>query len=225
MIASIGVSFMIRVLLTDTYSQGFSQHVIQILGQPRLYDLHTVIIVLGVLFVIILDLLITKTKLGKAMRAMADNPDLAQTSGISKVLIIAMVWIIGAGLAGMGGVLRFLANMTLFPDRGFLLLLPTFAVVILGGIGSYRGAIVAGYIVGFAENVGAFLVSTLRITSFEQLRLEIPIIFGDFSIKMFKIEPSLLGELYQIAIGFIILVIVLIIKPTGIFGEELAKER
>ncbi len=225
MIASIGVSFMIRVLLTDTYSQGFSQHVIQIIGQPRLYDLHTVIIVLGVLFVIILDLLITKTKLGKGMRAMADNPDLAQTSGISKVKVIALVWIIGAGLAGMGGVLRFLANMTLFPDRGFLLLLPTFAVVILGGIGSYRGAIVAGYIVGFAENVGAFLVSTLRITSFEQLRLEIPIILGDLSIEIFKIEPSLLGELYQVAIGFVILVIVLIIKPTGIFGEELAKER
>ncbi len=225
MIASIGVSFIIRVLLTDAFSQSFSQHSLQILGQPTLYDLHVLVIIIGIIFVIMIDLLITRTKLGKAMRAMADNPDLAQASGISKGLIIALVWVIGAGLAGMGGVLRFLANMTLFPDRGFLLLLPTFAVVILGGIGSYRGSIVAGYIIGFAEVFGAFLISTMRTTTFGQIRLEIPIILGDLSSHVFNVEPSLLGELYQVAIGFMILVMVLLIKPTGIYGEDLAKDR
>ncbi|PWI47457.1 hypothetical protein CEE45_11625 [Candidatus Heimdallarchaeota archaeon B3_Heim] len=223
MIASIGVSFVIRVILTDTYTNLSKS--LQIVGQPRLYDLHVVIIVLGLVFVIFLDLLITRTKLGKAIRAMADNPNLAQTSGISKGYVVAIVWILGAGFAGMGGVLRFLANTPFYPDKGFLLLLPIFAVVILGGIGSYRGAIVAAYIIGFAESFGAFLISSLRDTTFEQLRMEIPIILGDLSIQTFKIEPSLAGELYQNAIGFIILICVLLIKPTGIFGEDLAKDR
>ena len=223
MIASIGVSFVIRVILTDTYTN--LPKSLQIIGQPRLYDLHVVIIVFGLMFVILLDLLITRTKLGKAMRAMADNPNLAQTSGISKGRMIIITWILGAGFAGMGGVLRFLANTSFYPDKGFLLLLPIFAVVILGGIGSYRGAIVAAYIVGFAENFGGFLISSLRDTTFGQLKVEIPVLFGDLSIQTFIIEPSLLGELYQNAIGFMILILVLLIKPTGIFGEDLAKDR
>ena len=106
-----------------------------------------------------------------------------------------------------------------------MLLLPIFAVVILGGIGSYRGAIVAAYIIGFAESFGAFLIETLRDTTFGQLRMEIPVIFGDLSFQTFIIEPSLLGELYQNAIGFVILILVLLIKHTGIFGENLAKDR
>ncbi len=55
--------------------------------------------------------------------------------------------------------------------------------------------------------------------------MEIPVIFGDLSIQTFNIVPSLLGELYQNAIGFVILILVLLIKPTGIFGEDLAKDR
>ena len=223
MIASIGVSFVIRVILTDTYTN--LPKSLQIIGQPRLYDIHVVVIVLGLVFVILLDLLITRTKLGKDMRGMADNPNLAQTSGISKRNMIIIVWILGAGFAGMGGVLRFLANTAFYPDKGFLLLLPIFAVVILGGIGSYRGAIVAAYIVGFAENFGGFLISSLRDTTFGQLSMEIPLLFGDLSIQTFIIEPSLLGELYKNAIGFVILILVLLIKPTGIFGENLAKDR
>ena len=73
--------------------------------------------------------------------------------------------------------------------------------------------------------LGAFLISTMRTTTFGQIRLELPIVLGDLSVEIFKVEPSLLGELYQVAIGFMILVMVLLIKPTGIFGEDLAKDR
>jgi branched-subunit amino acid ABC-type transport system permease component len=222
MIASIGVSFIIRSLLSNTY--GTIQRVLRIEGQPRLNEIKIIVIVCALLFAIILDLVITRTKLGKAMRAMADNPDLAQASGISKGSIIAIVWIIGAGFAGMGGALKFLANTPLTPTKGFLLLLPTFAVIILGGIGSYRGTIVAAYILGIAENFGTFLLTQLRVGTFNQIVLEIPILLGNLKLAVFRIEPSFKGE-YQIAIGFLILVMVLLIKPSGLFGEETAKDR
>ncbi len=222
MIASIGVSFIIRALLSNTY--GTIQRVLRIENQPRLNEIKIIVIILALFFAVVLDLIIRKTKLGKAMRAMADNPDLAQASGISKGTIIAIVWIIGAGFAGMGGALKFLANTPLTPTKGFLLLLPTFAVIILGGIGSYRGTIIAAYIVGLAENFGSFLLTQLRTGTFNQIFLEIPILLGNLRTATFRIEPSFKAE-YQIAIGFLILVMVLLIKPSGLFGEESAKDR
>ena len=74
------------------------------------------------------------------------------------------------------------------------------------------------------ENFGAFLITQLRVGTFDQIVLEVPILLGNLQVAMFRIEPSFKAE-YQISIGFLILVMVLLIKPSGLFGEEYTKDR
>ena len=100
--------------------------------------------------------LLFRTKLGKAMRAMSDNPDLAQVSGISTDRIVVWTWLIAGGLVAVAGVLLAL-QAQLKPELGFLLLLPLFAAVILGGIGSPQGAFAGGMIVGISQEVAVTL--------------------------------------------------------------------
>ena len=97
--------------------------------------------------------LLQYTKLGKAMRAMADNRDLALITGIPTERVILATWIIGAGLTGVAGYLIVLEQETLNFNTGWFLLLLIFAAVILGGIGSIYGAIAGGLIIGIADNV------------------------------------------------------------------------
>ena len=135
-----------------------------------------------------LHLLLTYTTLGKAMRATADNPVLAQAAGIHTERIILVTWFVGAGVAAFGGFLR-AADTELVPVLGFRLLLLIFAVVILGGIGSFYGAVIAAYIIGLAENIGIMLFVMINVST-----------------------------VYRQAMGFIVLIIVLLIKPTGLLG-------
>lgn len=116
--------------------------------------------VLGLVVVLALltYLLLAKTKVGKAMRASADNPDLAQVRGINTERIIGWTWMIGGGLAAAGGVMYGLASQ-LRPDMGFTLLLPIFAAVILGSIGSAFGALVGAIVIGIAMQVTSAFMS------------------------------------------------------------------
>jgi branched-chain amino acid transport system permease protein len=101
-------------------------------------------------------LLLFRTKLGKAMRAMSDNPDLAEVSGINTDQIIRWIWLIGGGLVAIAGVMLAL-QAQLKPELGFVLLLPLFAATILGGIGSPQGAFAGGMIVGITQEVAVSL--------------------------------------------------------------------
>lgn len=102
-----------------------------------------------------LFLLLTRTKLGKAMRATADNADLAKVRGINTEHVIAWTWVIGGGFAAAGGVLFGLASQ-LRPSMGFIsLLVPVFAATILGGIGNARGALVGSLVIGIAWQLTA----------------------------------------------------------------------
>ncbi len=97
-------------------------------------------------------LILFRTKLGKAMRAMADNPDLALVSGINTDQIVRWTWIVGGALVAIAGGLLALQSQ-LKPELGFVLLLPLFAATILGGIGSPHGAFVGGMVVGISQEV------------------------------------------------------------------------
>jgi len=101
-------------------------------------------------------LLLFRTKLGKAMRATADNPDLALVSGIGTDRVIMWTWVIGGALVGVAGVMLAL-QAQLKPELGFVLLLPLFASTILGGIGSPQGALVGAMVVGVTEEVAVTL--------------------------------------------------------------------
>lgn len=97
-------------------------------------------------------LLLFQTRLGKAMRAMADNADLARVSGINTDRVVTWTWVASGGLVAVAGVLLAL-QAQLNPELGFVLLLPLFASAILGGLGNPQGALVGGMIVGITQEV------------------------------------------------------------------------
>ena len=114
------------------------------------------IFILGLAFVlvILIYLLLERTRMGKAMRATADNPELAQVRGIDTERVIAQTWMLGGALAAAGGAMYGLSSQ-LRPEMGFFLLLPMFAAVIMGGIGNPYGALLGALIIGIATQVSA----------------------------------------------------------------------
>jgi branched-chain amino acid transport system permease protein/neutral amino acid transport system permease protein len=119
---------------------------------------HLIIVGGTILLVVALHLFLQKTKVGKAMRAMSDNADLAQVTGIRVNSIIIWTWIIGGGLAAAAGI--FLGMDTrLHPVMGWRILLPVFAAAILGGIGRPYGAIIGGLVIGLAQEYSTTVIS------------------------------------------------------------------
>ena len=96
---------------------------------------------------------LSRTKMGKAMRATADNPDLALVSGISTQRVIRWTWVMGAALAATAGVLLAVFQANIIPIMGWKFLIPLFAAVILGGIGSPYGALAGAFIIGVTMEV------------------------------------------------------------------------
>ena len=165
MVISIGVGLFVRYVFLFQF-QGFPRGYREWAGQtswdlgplrivPR--DFWTIVISLVVLLGV--ALFIQMTRMGKAMRAVSDNRDLAESSGIDVDRVINFVWASGAGLAALGGILHGLAQQVTW-QMGFQLLLLMFAGVVLGGLGSAYGALVGSLVVGVAVEV-----STLWIPS------------------------------------------------------------
>jgi branched-chain amino acid transport system permease protein len=161
LITSIGVAFAIRFLIQFVFGPSrrgltatqpsltvpFVDGTIQLRAHDITLAVIAVALMLGV------HLLLQRTKLGKAMRAMADNEDLARITGIPTEQVVRATWIIGSGLTGVGGYMFFLWKGTMGYFDGWLLLLLIFAAVILGGIGSIYGAILGGLIIGLTASV------------------------------------------------------------------------
>ena len=131
---------------------------IDILGVKVAYY-RLIVIALTILAIVALHLILQKTKIGKAMRAVADNIDLARVSGIDVEQVILFTWIITAVLTAMGGGLYGLIT-AVRPNMGWFLLLPIFASVILGSIGNPSGAIVGGLIIGIAQELSVSIVGS-----------------------------------------------------------------
>ncbi|MCK4388178.1 MAG: branched-chain amino acid ABC transporter permease, partial [Dehalococcoidia bacterium] len=144
------------------------------------------IIFSAVALAFVMHLILTRTKIGKAIRATSSNPELALASGINIDRVIWLTWFIGGGLAAIAGIFRG-ADTQIWPMTGWDIILPMFAVAILGGIGNFYGAIVAAFIVGLAENIGVVALVAMGLST-----------------------------TYRIGIAFVILIITLIIKPQGL---------
>lgn len=153
-----------------------------------------------------LHLFLTRTRTGKAMRAMSDNPDLARASGINTNHIVSVTWIIAGALTAMAGTLLSM-DVTFKPDLSFFLLLPIFAAAIVGGVGHPYGAIAGGFVVGFAETLAVFNWAVLLrpFQAYLPEWLEIPR------------NLAFVGTEYKIVVPFFILVAILVWRPTGIF--------
>lgn len=192
-IASFGVALMLRSAVQlffgvdiVTYQRGF-QTPIWIAESIRILPRHAWIMGLTLALVVALHLFLTRSRLGKAMRAMSDNPALARISGIGTTKVVLAAWAIGGALATAGGV--FLGIDTqLSTQMGWNLLLPMFAAAVLGGIGKPVGAALGALVIGVAEELVTYPW------------------FG---------EP-LLSPAYKSAVSFAILVGLLIWRPTGL---------
>jgi len=156
------------------------------IGPLRITGLWLWLIFAALALSLAMHLLLMNTKIGKAIRASASNPELALASGINVDRVILITWFIGAGLAAIAGIFRG-ADTQIWPMTGWDIILPIFAVVILGGIGNFYGAIAAAFIIGLAENVGVVGLIALGLST-----------------------------TYRIGIAFLILIITLIVKPEGL---------
>jgi len=117
------------------------------------------VIILTVLAIVALHFILQNTKIGKGMRAVADNIDLARVSGINVEQVILFTWVLTAVLTAFGGGLYGLVTVVR-PMMGWFLILPMFAAVILGGIGNPYGAIAGGLIIGVAQEMSVPLVGS-----------------------------------------------------------------
>src|SRR5699024_11788355 len=117
------------------------------IGMVRITPRDLIVTLLAFAIMVGIGLMLSKTRIGKAMRAVSDNKDLAEASGINVSRVILVVWVLGGALAGLGGVFYGLPS-AVYWDMGFYLLLLMFAGVILGAIGSAYGAMVGSLIIG-----------------------------------------------------------------------------
>jgi branched-subunit amino acid ABC-type transport system permease component len=163
MIVSIGLSIFLRNLYQ--YFAGAANHNYSQWTSPSPWEIGPIlitpkdvgVIVFSAIVLVAVTVAVQRTRLGKATRAVADNPALAASTGINVNRVISVVWSVGAGLAGLSGVLL---GMTQGFDYqvGFKILLLTFAAVILGGLGTIWGAIVGSFIIGMFIEVSTLVV-------------------------------------------------------------------
>ena len=193
LIASIGLGFIFRHSIQEIWGANVLYFNIE---APAIYEYFTarftsfylIIILSSILLVLFLHVFLTYTNLGKSILATSDNPGLSLISGIDTDRVIYTVWFLSGGTAGFAGFLRGV-DTRLSPWLGWNVLLIAFAVVILGGIGSFYGAIIAAYIIGFVENIGVVAL----------INLDLP-------------------TSYRPAIAFSILILMLIFRPQGLFS-------
>jgi branched-chain amino acid transport system permease protein len=157
-IASFGASLALRNLIAFAFGpqpQYFSrdlQIAIPVLPGVRVTPDQLFVMALTAVLVVALHLFLTRTTLGRAMRATAENPSLAMLIGIDVRAVVRWTWLVGAALAAVAGVFLGL-TVQIRPAMGFDLLLPLFAAAILGGIGNPYGAVLGGLLIGLAESL------------------------------------------------------------------------
>ncbi len=165
LVISIGMMLMLRNLLqlwfggrSRPYFDYAIQQAIQ-LGPIRITPRDLTVIVLATVVLVGIATMLSRTRIGKAMRAVSDNRDLAESSGIDVQRIVLIIWILGAGLAGFGGVLAATVENVSYM-LGFRLLLLMFAGVILGGLGTAYGAMFGSIVVGLVTELSTLWFSS-----------------------------------------------------------------
>jgi branched-chain amino acid transport system permease protein len=164
----------------------------------------------AIALMITLDLWVTRTKLGKAMRAIAQDTEAAMMLGIPVNRVITTTFVVGSALAAAAGMLYGLRYGGIKFNDGFLVGLKAFIAAVLGGIGNLRGAMLGGFVLGVSETV---LVATLEHA------------WNGLGALLGRDEwPA--GEFhdYKDAIAFIVLVVVLTLRPSGLLGQKVAEK-
>ncbi|MBM7515275.1 branched-chain amino acid ABC transporter permease [Nocardioides nitrophenolicus] len=215
LISAIGASFVLAELmglrdkvaewlgLDDNFSEYVSGARINnsmagVLEKPRfevagvsISSIDVIVIVAAVGMMILLDQFVRRSRLGKGIRATAQDPETASLMGVNPTRTIQVTFLIGGIMAGIAAFLYMLKIETTRFDVGFLLGVKAFTAAVLGGIGNLRGALLGGLVLGVAENWGS----------------------------------ALFGTEWRDVIAFVLLVLILLVRPTGLLGESLGKAR
>lgn len=160
-------------------------------GNTHITNLQLLIIVLALVMMFVLDRFINGSRLGRGIRAVAQNPDSAALMGVNKSRVISLVFLLGGLMAGIAAVFYDLKIGVTKYDAGFLLGIDAFTAAVLGGIGNLRGALLGGLLLGVLQNYAA----------------------------------GLFGSQWLHAAAFVLLVLILLFRPTGLLGESLGRAR
>jgi branched-chain amino acid transport system permease protein len=161
------------------------------IGPFRITNTALLVLAIALIMLVALDLFVNRSRMGKGIRAVAQDADTAALMGINKNQIILLVFVIGGAMAGVAALLWNLRYGYTKFNVGFLIGLKAFAAAVLGGIGNLRGALLGGLLLGVVENYASGL-------------------FG--------------GE-WKDFTGFVLLVVLLMFRPTGLLGESLGRAR
>ncbi|AIJ45156.1 branched-chain amino acid ABC transporter permease [Comamonas testosteroni] len=202
LITAIGVSILLQTLAMIIWKPNYKAYPTLLSSTP--YEIGTAVItptqilVLAVTAIALATLmyLVNYTRLGRAMRATAENPRVAALMGVKPDMVISATFIIGAVLAAIAGIMYASNYGTAHHTMGFLPGLKAFTAAVFGGIGNLAGAVVGGLLLGLIESIGSGYI-------------------GDLT-------GGVLGSQYTDIFAFIVLIIILTLRPSGLLGERVA---
>jgi branched-chain amino acid transport system permease protein len=166
-------------------------------GGAVINEVQIAIVLAAILIMLGLLALVHRTRLGRAMRAVAENPAAASLMGVNVNGVISMTFIVGAALAAIAGIMVSANYGIVHYYMGFMLGLKAFTAAVLGGIGNLRGAMLGGVLLGLIESLGAGYSGALT--------------------------GGVFGSNYQDVFAFIVLIAVLVLRPSGLLGERVAE--
>lgn len=202
LITAIGMSLLIQTLAMIIWKPSPKSYPVMLspepyhLGGAVISPTQVTILAVTVLTLVFLMWLVNRTSLGRAMRATAENPRVAALMGIKPDMVISATFIIGALLAAIAGIMWASNYGTAQHTMGFMPGLKAFVAAVMGGIGNLAGAVVGGIVLGLIESLGAGYLG--------------------------KLTGGVLGSQYTDIFAFIVLAIVLTLRPSGLLGERVA---
>lgn len=195
LIVSIGLALLLRNAILLVWGGEFHRYRVDVysthhVGSLTLSNAQIAAVTTAFAAILLVALLLAHSRVGKAMRALSDDRELAAVAGIDTDRIVLYTWLLGAALAGLAGFLQALLQSFFDPNMGVTLLLLIFAAVVLGGIGSAYGCLVGGVVLGVA----------MEVSTWDG--------FGGLS------------GTYKPVVAFVILALALLVRPQGLFGRE-----
>lgn len=194
-LVSIGLALVLRQALflvagPQPRSYDVDPYKVYVLGSVRLSGSQGVAVIVATVAIVAVGLMLGGSSIGRMMRAVADDRALAAVAGVDTSRVVLLTWTVCGLLAGLAGVLAALVQSSFDPNFGFSLLLPIFAAVVLGGIGSAYGALVGGLLLGLVTELSTW-----------------PALHGG------------VNPVYKPVVAFAVLIVVLLIRPNGLLGR------
>ena len=203
LITAIGVSIVLQTLAMIIWGREYHAfppllpNATHTIGGAIINEVQISIVIVAILVMAGLMLLVHRTRLGRAMRAVAENQTAASLMGVNINQVISITFMLGSALAAIAGIMVSANYGVVHYYMGFILGLKAFTAAVLGGIGNLRGAMLGGVLLGLIESLGAGYIGPLT--------------------------GGVLGSNYQDAFAFMVLIAVLVLRPSGLLGERVSE--